>query len=432
MNENSEAENEMSGSDEPSFAAEPAKAAKPAEAATAAKPKAEEAPSEQAEPSLDGPAQPAEQASATSGGASEQPAFFASAPQPSYAPPSGAPVQPASGPGFATASYPSEPAAPTYASASSGYSPETDPVRPYSSYAQGGVGGQAHGKGSGTAALVCGILAIAFCGFPIVGVILGIVALVLAGKAVKRVGKNGKITGGKICGIIGIVLSIVMFVAGVALAMWSATYLSDYEEWHDLGLTDSSGSANQLFSDGNAGSDDEEIAEVAARKAVEQKLDALANGDAAQIAAIADLADSGFYDQLGLHFSDINIDPEEYARWMTERMSYTVESVYLHEEEDNEVATVYVDITTRDVFAFIDELGTNIDDFANSPEGDAISSDEELNAALERLFRTTMTSASSNDYATNYAMFTVTKQGSSWIVDQDTWDYEIDYMFGLV
>lgn len=432
MNENVEAGNGTPNPEETPFAAEPAKAAKPAEAATAAKAEAEEVPSERVEPLLEISEQPTQKASSADGDASGQPAFSASEPQIGYAPPSGAPVQPACQPNPATAAYQPMPATSPYASASSGYSPETDPVRPYSSYTQGGTGAQTGGKGNGTAALVCGILAIAFCGFPIVGVILGIVAIVLATKAVKRSGKNGKTTAGKICGIIGLVLSVLMFVLGLALAIWGATYLSNPYDVGRYGLTGPSEKLEEFLSDGNAGSDDEEIAELAARKAVEQKLDALASGDDAEIAAIADLADSGFYEQLGLHFSEIGIDSEEYARWITERMSYSIDDVYLHEEENNEVATVYVDITTRDVFAFIDELGTTIDDFANSPEGDAISSDEELNAALENLFRTAMISASSNDYTTNFAMFTVIQRGSSWVVDQDTWDYEIDYMFGLV
>ena len=440
-NQNSEAENGASESDESLFAAEAAKAAKPAEAATAAKPKteekAEEGPSGQPASSQKESAQPVQGISAFSSDARRQPASFTPEPQTAWAPPSGEPVQTAYQPDSRATSYQPAPAASPYASAPSGYSPETDPVRPYSSYTQGGTNAQAGGKGNGTAALVCGILAIAFCGLPIVGVILGIVALALAAKTIKRSGKNGKTTAGKVCGIIGLVLSILMLVVGLALAAWSVTYLSDLEEWSDLEAAGSAGALNQLFSDGNAGSDDEEVAEAAARKAVEQKLDALVNGDAAEIAAIANLADSGFYEQIGLTLSDVGVDADEYARWITDGMSYRIDNVVCGDEvisyssEENGTATVYVYITTRDVFAFLDDLGTLVDEFAVTPEANAISSNEEAAVAMGDLFRAAMAASSHNDYTTNYAMFTLTKSGSSWVIDQGDWDYEIDYMFGL-
>ncbi len=67
------------------------------------------------------------------------------------------------------------------------------------------------GSGKAAGALVCGILSIFFAHAVIVGVILGIVALVLASGYTKRFGKNGLAMGGKACGIIGIVISIFMF-----------------------------------------------------------------------------------------------------------------------------------------------------------------------------------------------------------------------------
>lgn len=69
-------------------------------------------------------------------------------------------------------------------------------------------------KSGGTAALVCGILAAALGFFmPIAGLVLGIVAVVQAGKWPG----SGKAKAGKICGIVGIVLAALSFVSGIAL-----------------------------------------------------------------------------------------------------------------------------------------------------------------------------------------------------------------------
>ena len=64
------------------------------------------------------------------------------------------------------------------------------------------------------ASLVCGIISIVLCWVPIVGLVLGIIAIVAAGKAKGAAQANpekfemgGVRVGGFVCGIIGTVLS---------------------------------------------------------------------------------------------------------------------------------------------------------------------------------------------------------------------------------
>ena len=64
---------------------------------------------------------------------------------------------------------------------------------------------------------MCGILAILFSASILFGIALGIVAIVLAGQAVKQAGRDGRATGGKVCGIVGIVLSVLAFVLYVVI-----------------------------------------------------------------------------------------------------------------------------------------------------------------------------------------------------------------------
>ncbi len=76
------------------------------------------------------------------------------------------------------------------------------------------------GKGKATAALVLGIVALigAFL-MPIIGLICGIIALVMAGKAKKEGYVGGAATAGKILGVIGIILSVVFFVLAVVVGV---------------------------------------------------------------------------------------------------------------------------------------------------------------------------------------------------------------------
>ena len=65
--------------------------------------------------------------------------------------------------------------------------------------------------GKAIASLVCGIV-----GLFIFGIILGIIALVLANKSIQTNGPTGVAKAGRILGIIAIVAFVIMLIAGVA------------------------------------------------------------------------------------------------------------------------------------------------------------------------------------------------------------------------
>lgn len=67
-------------------------------------------------------------------------------------------------------------------------------------------------NGKATAALVLGIISLVGICIPIAGIVLGIIAIVMAMMAKKEGFTGGKQTGGLVMGIIGIVVSIVMWI----------------------------------------------------------------------------------------------------------------------------------------------------------------------------------------------------------------------------
>ena len=77
------------------------------------------------------------------------------------------------------------------------------------------------------AALVCGILSIVLCWFPIAGLVLGIVAILQAGKARQHASadpdafeQGGVRVGGFVCGIVGTVLSGIYNVYWIVFALF--------------------------------------------------------------------------------------------------------------------------------------------------------------------------------------------------------------------
>ena len=67
-------------------------------------------------------------------------------------------------------------------------------------------------NGKATAALVLGIISLIGICIPIAGIICGIIAIILAVMAKKEGSTDGKQKAGMILGIIGIVISIIMWI----------------------------------------------------------------------------------------------------------------------------------------------------------------------------------------------------------------------------
>ena len=78
------------------------------------------------------------------------------------------------------------------------------------------------GANAATGSLICGICSIVFCNcYGLPGIILGIIAIIQGNKAISLNGgiPDGTAKGGKICGIIGLVLGILYFIVCI-LAMF--------------------------------------------------------------------------------------------------------------------------------------------------------------------------------------------------------------------
>ena len=71
-------------------------------------------------------------------------------------------------------------------------------------------------NGKATAALVLGIISLIGICIPIAGIICGIIAIILAVMA-KKEGSDGKQKAGMILGIIGIVISIIMWIVNAVI-----------------------------------------------------------------------------------------------------------------------------------------------------------------------------------------------------------------------
>lgn len=306
-----------------------------------------------------------------------------------------------------------------------GQPPMGQPVPPYGQP-------QPAGNGKATGALICGIAAIILCWLPLLSVILGIVAIVLAGSYIKSGGTAGTAKGGRICGIIGIVLAVLMFIGSMVFGMAVYSQVMDEIDTPAASISSSSSnsapssslsapSASRAYPEGVSITEDERVA----CDVVGAEMEKLRNADPAVVSTIAALIEDGFYQASDLTLAECGVDPNEVARLMLQDFDYQASMVLASSDGTGFVA---YDVKVRDIFDVLSDFGDKLDTLSNSPELSSMTQDQ-AKARIGELFIESIKGADMED--DGYFSVDIAKSGSTWSMVQSSWDDEIDYFFGV-
>ena len=404
---------------EPVKPAEPAAPAEPETAPAApAAPKSEPAaaptkPVEPAAPAEPAPA-PAEPVAPAVPAAPAAPAVPQAPAQPV------APTQPVGAPVAAPGVAPTQPM-PAPAQPAAGPAGQPVPAPMGGAYPPPPAPSYAPKSGKAMGALVCGILAIVFSFIPIVGIILGIVAIVFAGKAVREAGHDGKATGGKVCGILGIVFSVLWGIFSLVLTLGIIGAASSYEDYDRSDYVPPVSSVPDSSSAEPAvDMDAEEQAVYDETAAIFEKIVAK---DSQFMTELSQEFNDSFEDSFSMSCAELGIDPSAFAEWAVTDFSYEIDSVYV----DGDTATVYVDTTERDTFEFLMGFSDAVAAYGATAEGEGATPDA-AKAKVGELFSQTM--AETTDTTTYFAAVDFVKKDGVWVAVEDSLEEEFDYMFG--
>ena len=248
------------------------------------------------------------------------------------------------------------------------------------------------------------------------GIILGIVAIVLAVKAVKEAGKDGKATGGKVCGIIGIVLSVLSFILYLVIGFGAMAYLAANPG--SVTVVD-----NAPYADSSSGlnaTEDEKQAEAVAQA----ELDKLKNQDPAFVQQLAAQLDAEFADSAGYSLAELGVDPVAFVQWLLADFDYQLDGTYTSSDG---TGTTYADVTMRDVYAFASTFMTDATAFSRSTEAGSMD-EAAMKAKLGELFNAAM--EKTTDTTESYIGVDLVKQGDAWVIDEESWADETELLFG--
>ena len=213
---------------------------------------------------------------------------------------------------------------------------------------------------SATGAIVCGVCAILFSWIPLVGIILGIVAIALASSHRKKYGKNGSSTGGKICGIVGIAINLVFGILTALLVAFGAMFYDQVRNYaYDESITyPLSFTEAEYVADPSLETDLNQIEDL-----INTSFTQLFNAPDAALYPFAAAADEDFRDRYGVSLSEIGVDPIDVVRWCVEDGSFHIQSSSIQTFSDPSDANygngwVDVSLTMRDITALNDTIET--------------------------------------------------------------------------
>ena len=254
-------------------------------------------------------------------------------------------------------------------------------------------------------------------GTVILGIGLGIAAIVLASQFVKSFGKDGKATGGKVCGIVGIVLSVL---AIVAYLMFGAFVMMVIEHSGSHGAV--YGGATEVVP---LDSSDIDTEVEAVRSAAEGALGKMAGGDAGVAALVAEKAEGAFESSTGYTLTDLGIDPAEFSAWLMEDLTFSIgdNDAYAHSDG---VGLAFATVEARSIYGVTEALYEEL----LALDGDAVASEEEWKAKVAELLPQAQSQAAA-EKSESYVALDFTLVNGVWTVDEDSFENALDQVFGL-
>lgn len=230
-------------------------------------------------------------------------------------------------------------------------------------------------------------------------------------------------TGIIVGGIVGVLLvAVALILVLVVIPGLSEPSASTGDVTYDEPMDDPADEPAPSYSDEEVPDDSDEQATLAAQA----ELDKLQNADPEALALVGAIVNEGFENQTDETLEACGVDPEEYARIMLDGFSYTIDDVYVYESIGE--ATVYATVTCRDVFDLIDNYNYMLEAYMDSDDF-AHTTYEEDCQRMGMIFIEAAQSAEMND---GYQMtIDLVYENGSWVVDEDAWESELDWLFDV-
>lgn len=287
------------------------------------------------------------------------------------------------------------------------------------------------------ASLVCGIIGLLFSPSIIVGIVLCIIAVMLARSYAQAGGASVMAKVGKVCGLVGLVCSALALVLFMTIGCSAFTLIASSASQTTTTRAVQSDDVSDTTSDDmtSTASEPEEIELTEAEQqemtdALAAYLDPLMAQDDAAVDELADWCNDRFEAVFGYTLDDAGVDAQEFVRWMLEDMSWEEVGIYGYDDGTASVSVRFANSYHSDfqtAFEYLIEVYID--------RGGDIADEQKVGrvfkAAQEMFY---YGDAPGADYIdTTWQSFAFTKQADgSYAPDEDDWEYQREELFDPV
>ncbi len=292
-----------------------------------------------------------------------------------------------------------------------------------------------HNDNIALASLVCGVIGLFCSPTLIIGIALGVIAIVLASSHRKAGGTSTLATVGKVCGIIDLALAAILFILFTTVgcttfaivgnaALESASRAESTESGTDS-IENGTGGTTGTSEPATVELSDAEVEDISNQVAA--YLDPIFAQDSEAVDELAALADGEFEEVFGFGLDEAGVGAREYVLWRLEGMSWEISSIEAYSD-----GTAIANITLnscyrRDVhsaFAYLMDVYVERGGDIHDPERVG----QVLAASQEMFYNTDVPDWSGIDRTSVPFRFVQLGDGS-YAPQTNTWDYQMRTTF---
>lgn len=257
--------------------------------------------------------------------------------------------------------------------------------------------------------LICGIGSIVFSWTVVIGGILATLAFVFSSQYKKASGKNKLNTAGRVCGIIGIVLSVLFLLLYIINPIIYNNYPNNQNSVESTRV-------RQVYY-----TDNRKIENMCS-----DYFTGLVELDDKKNKDIATRYDNLFKDEFSFSLTQAEIDPTVIAEMSAKSISYTIETIFIYDDIDK--VEVFINAESTDIETYMSTLSAEIGKLTISGDAPLISSDSPDKARIGTLFL----QACDTSYPTSkYVQLVFNKVGDEWKIDESSAQRTENALFGL-
>lgn len=163
------------------------------------------------------------------------------------------------------------------------------------------------------------------------------------------------------------------------------------------------------------------------------RLDQIKDADPTMMASLEAIAASSFEsvfasNDMGMTMENCGVDPATYISLMATDFDYSLIDIDETGNEEGDTAEADYYLTMRSIMDVVDNFNDALND-AQAAGVFAGLSEDEIRAEWGRMFMQAVEDADITE--SNYLEMELTKTNGAWVIDEDQWQDEMEYFFGL-